>query len=118
MIDRLGGERFSTVQPLDHRRRDRRDCNLQAALTSTHGEWSARIINISAGGLGFTIDPMLALKPGERITLRQRDLGEVRCIVRWSTHPRYGAEFDPPGRTPPGASALFDSLGPPSAFPG
>jgi PilZ domain len=105
-------ERFKTAQPVDHRRRDRRDCYLQAHIATHHGESGARIINISAGGVGFTIDPMLGLKPGERVMLRQALLGEVRCVVRWGMHPRYGAEFEPAGRTPPGARALYDSLGP------
>lgn len=118
MIDQAGKERFNAVQAIDHRQRDRRDCNLKAVIITAHGEWGARIINISAGGAGFTIDPMLALKPGERITLRQDVLGEARCVVRWTAHPRYGAEFDPPGRTPPGARALYDSLGPGSARSG
>jgi hypothetical protein len=112
MINQRGGERFSAVQSADQRRRDRRDCSLMAIITTVHGESGARIINISEGGLGFTIDPMLALKPGEKVTLRQQLLGEVRCIIRWTTHPRYGAEFDPPGRTPPGARTLYDSLAP------
>lgn len=108
----IGQERFSAAQHVDHRRRDRRDCNLPALIATRDGEFSARIINISAGGVGFTIDPMLSLKPGERVMLRQSLLGEVRCVVRWGMHPRYGAEFEPPGRTPPGAQALYDSLDP------
>lgn len=117
-MDQRGGERFSAVQSIDQRRRDRRDCSLRAIITTVHGESGARIINISEGGLGFTIDPMLALKPGEKVTLRQQVLGEVRCIIRWTTHPRYGAEFEPPGRTPPGARTLYDSLGAASARSG
>jgi hypothetical protein len=110
-MDLVRYERFGAVHPVDHRLRDRRDCDIGATVISCHGEWRARIINISAGGLGFAIDPMLALKPGERITVRQQTLGEARCIVRWSLHPRYGAAFEPPGRMPPGAGTLYDSLG-------
>ena len=108
----LGEKRFSAVQPFDHRRRDRRVCDIGAAIIISHGELRARIFNISAGGIGFTIDPMLALKPGDRILVRQEMLGEVRCVIRWSVHPRYGAAFDPDDRTPPGARNLYDSLGP------
>jgi hypothetical protein len=107
----LGEGRFSAVQPFDHRRRDRRGCDIGAAIIISHGELRARIFNISAGGIGFTIDPMLGLKPGERILMRQEMLGEVRCVIRWSIHPRYGAAFDPDDRTPPGARNLYDSLG-------
>jgi hypothetical protein len=111
-IDLAGDGRFGSADPFDHRRRDRRSCDIGAAIISSQGEWRARIINISAGGLGFTIDPMFGLKPGEPITVRQQTLGQVRCTVRWSLHPRYGAEFEPPGRTPPGARTLYDSLRP------
>ncbi len=114
----MGTERFTTVQPFDPRRRDRRDCDLGAVITTSSGESGARLLNISAGGVGFTIDPMLGLKPGEKIMLRQELLGEVRCIVRWTLHPRYGAEFEPAGRTPPGARALYDSLSPGQARSG
>ena len=112
VIDQTGAERLNAAQSFDLRQRERRGCNLFAVISTIHGESGVRIINISAGGVGFTIDPMLALKPGERVTLRQAVLGEVRCIIRWTIHPRYGAEFDPPGRSPPGARALYDSLAP------
>jgi hypothetical protein len=108
----LGEGRFSAVQPFDHRRRDRRVCDIGAAIIISHGELRARIFNISPGGIGFTIDPLLGLKPGERILMRQAMLGEVRCLIRWSIHPRYGAAFDPDDRKPPGARNFYDSLGP------
>lgn len=111
-IDLGGDDRFSTVPPFDHRQTERRDCDLAAAVTTGHGESRARIVNISGGGLSFTIDTMLRLRPGERVTIRQDMLGEVRCIVHWTLHPRYGAAFEPPGRMPPGARAVYDSLGP------
>lgn len=117
-IGRLGEERFSAVRPFDHRRRDRRRCDLGAAIIISHGELRARIVDISAGGIGFTIDPILGLKPGERIIMRQETLGEVRCVIRWSIHPRYGAAFDPDDRTPPGARTLYDSLCPEAAQTG
>jgi hypothetical protein len=55
---------------------------------------------------------MFRLRPGERIMMRQDMLGEVRCIVRWTLHPRYGAAFEPNGKMPPGVRAVCDSLGP------
>jgi hypothetical protein len=42
--------------------------------------------------------------------VRQEVLGEARLIVRWGIPPRYGAAFEPPDRTPPGAKHLYDSL--------
>jgi hypothetical protein len=118
MINSAGTERFNAVRSTDDRRRERRECNLWAVITTLHGETGARLLNISAGGVGFAIDPVLGLKPGERIMLRQQLLGEVRCIVRWAMHPRYGAEFEPEGRTPPGACTLYDSVGPGAAKSG
>lgn len=111
-IDLGGDERFSAVPPFDHRHSERRDCDLAAAVTTGHGESRARIINISGGGLSFTIDTMLRLRPGERITMRQQLLGDVRCIVRWTIHPRYGAAFEPDEKMPPGVRVIYDSLDP------
>lgn len=109
--DIFGVERFHTVATGDQRRRlDRRECDLQATVGTTHGDARVRILNISAGGIGFTIDPMLALKPGDKITLRHERLGEIPCLIRWSLHPRYGAEFAFSGKIPAGISAFYDSL--------
>lgn len=109
-IDLVGVEQFRTAQPFDPRRRDRRACDLRAVICTRDGELSARILNISGEGIGFAIDPLLGLKPGDGITLRQETMGEVRCIVRWTLHPRYGAEFEPPGKTPPGVRDIYDSI--------
>jgi len=117
-IDLVGEERSSAVRPFDNRHSDRRECNLAAAVTTGHGERRARIVNISGGGLSFAIDTMLGLRPGERIMIRQEMLGEVRCIVRWTLHPRYGAAYEPPGTIPPGARAIYDSHGPSRGIPG
>jgi hypothetical protein len=109
--DVFGVERFGMASPSDLRRRlERRDCSLMAGISTRHGEARVRVINVSAGGIGFTTDPVLALKPGDRFTLRHERLGDLRCIVRWGLHNRYGAEFEPPGRTPAGIQAFYDSL--------
>ena len=60
----LGEGRFSAVQPFDHRRRDRRGCDIGAAIIISHGELRARIFNISAGGIGFTIDRLADVLAG------------------------------------------------------
>lgn len=109
--DIFGVERFQTAATADQRRRlERRDCDLQAMAGTSHGDARVRVLNISAGGIGFTIDPMLALKPGDRMTLRHDLLGEIPCLIRWSLHPRYGAEFEFSGKIPAGISAFYDSL--------
>lgn len=109
--DIFGVERFQTAATADQRRRlERRECDLLATAGTSHGEARVRILNISAGGVGFTIDPILSLKPGDRITLRHEKLGELPCLIRWSLHPRYGAEFAFSGKIPAGVSAFYDSL--------
>jgi hypothetical protein len=111
IFDRGEDGQARAVRPFDLRRLDRRSCDLAAVLVTSHGEAGIRIINISAGGIGFTADPLLGLKPCEPIMVRQEVLGEVRLILRWGIPPRYGAAFEPPNTTPPGARILFDALG-------
>jgi hypothetical protein len=109
--DVFGVERFHTAATADQRRRlERRACDVQATAGTSHGDARVRILNISAGGIGFTIDPMLTLKPGDRMTLRHEKLGDIPCLIRWSLHPRYGAEFAFSGKVPAGVSAFYDSL--------
>ena len=110
--DRTGYERFSAVHWFEFRRADRRRCRIDAGLVTPYGETGAVIMDIGAGGLALLVDPLLTLKPGERITVREKLLGEVRCVIRWGLHPRYGVQFDPPGKTPPGAHRLYESLPP------
>lgn len=111
--DIFGVERFQTAPTADQcRRLERRDCDLQATAGTSHGDARVRVINISAGGIGFTIDPMLTLKPGDRITLQHERLGAVPCLIRWSLHPRYGAEFAFAGKIPTGISTFYDSRPP------
>ncbi len=110
MADRRWDGRFSAVQLLDVRRAERRACHIPAGIVTSYGETGAVILNISAGGLALRVDPLMTLRPGERISVRQDVLGELRCTVRWGLHPRYGVQFDHPGGTPPGARRLYDSL--------
>lgn len=98
--------------PLDQRRRsERRSCSLRVALIARHGTIHARLEDISAGGIGFTAETLLALKPGETLLLTHGALGQVSCVVRWSMHPRYGAEFTQQGKPLVLVNAFYDSLG-------
>lgn len=110
MADGRGDGRFSTDQLLHVRRAERRACHIPAVIVTAYGETGAVILNISAGGLALRFDPIMTMRPGERIGVRQDILGEVRCTVRWGLHPRYGVQFDQSGGTPPGAQRLYDSL--------
>lgn len=97
--------------PHDQRRRtDRRPCNLEATITMRHGEFRARIHNLSAGGLGFSIDPVIPLRPGEIFTLRHEKLGDVACVVRWSMQSRHGAEFTGAAAALASVHAYYDTL--------
>ena len=103
-------------QAYDQRRRtERRACNLQAVIVTRHGEISGRIYNLSAGGAGISIDPVVSLRPGESFVLRHDVLGEIPCIVRWAVHPRFGAEFTVAGAALASVHAVYDRL---SADPG
>lgn len=112
-----GWSTVQTPQALDPRRRsDRRTCNLPAMIITVHGEIRVRIYNLSAGGVGVTTDPIVVLRPGETFLLRQDQLGEIPCIVRWSMHPRFGAEFTGSGAALTAVNLLYDQL-PHSADP-
>lgn len=111
--DIFGALRLKTVQSFDHRPRlERRLCDLAARISTVHGEAHARILNISAGGIGFLTDPVLRLKPGETFTIRHQHLGDLQCQIRWALHSRYGAEFDEAGKTSGAVRAFYDSLPP------
>ncbi len=99
------------AQPFDQRRRtDRRACSLDAMITTRHGEVRAQVHNISAGGIGFSIDPIISLKPGDAFTLRHEKLGDVACVVRWSMQSRHGAEFAAAGAALASVHAFYDTL--------
>jgi hypothetical protein len=99
------------ARPFDQRRRtDRRLCNLQALITTRHGEVRAQVHNLSAGGIGFSIDPVISLKPGDIFTLRHEKLGDVACVVRWSMQSRHGAEFTETGAALASVHAFYDTL--------
>ncbi|MFN4141257.1 PilZ domain-containing protein [Aestuariivirga sp.] len=111
--DIFGATRLKTAPTFDLRPRlERRTCDLAARIATVHGEAHARILNISAGGIGFTTDPVLMLKPGEAFIIRHDRLGDVRCQLRWALHPRYGAEFDAAGKASGAVHAFYDSLPP------
>ncbi len=102
---------FESTRPYDQRRRtDRRDCSLDVIITTRHGDVRARIHNISAGGIGFSIDPVISLKPGDLFTLRHEKLGDVACVVRWSMQSRHGAEFTESGAALASVHAFYDAL--------
>lgn len=109
----FGVDRAITGSALDQRRRsERRACRLRVAIRTPKGDFHVRLDNISAGGVGFTADPVIALRPGEKLLLSDERLGSVACVVRWAAHPRYGAEFEVVGKPLARVNAFYDSLAP------
>lgn len=96
------------------RRSQRRTCNLLVNLITSRAETSARLRDLSAEGVGFTADPLLDLRPAERLVMSHRDLGEIRLILRWAAPPRYGAEIEPRTQNLAPLIAFYDRL-PPAA---
>lgn len=108
-----GSSIVQTPQVLDQRRRsERRACDLPAFIITRHGEIRARVNNLSAGGAGISIDPVVSLRPGETFLLRSDQLGEIPCIVRWTMHPRLGVEFAVAGQSLAAAHRFYDQLQP------
>lgn len=104
----------AAVRPaLDRRRRsERRACALRVTLRTSDGDVSATLRDLSAEGIGFRAETIMALRPGMRFTLVHPQLGEAPCILRWATHPLYGAEF-PAGHQPLArVHAVYDGLPP------
>ncbi|PZF76269.1 hypothetical protein DK847_13815 [Aestuariivirga litoralis] len=98
---------------LDQRRRsERRACSLAVSLRGGSGTYLARLTDLSADGIGMRIDTLAPLKPGTSLTLTHPELGEVPCLLRWSMHPRYGAEFQATTRVLARIRAYYDSLPP------
>lgn len=98
---------------LDQRRRsERRACSLAVTLRTGDGDYLARLLDLSAEGVGLRINTLSPLKAGTRLTLAHPELGEVPCVLRWCTHPRYGAEFEAAGRGLTRIRAVYDSLPP------
>ena len=99
--------------PPDKRRGwERRACALAVSMRTPGGDYAARLIDFSPGGIGVRIDALTPLRLGTRLLLVHPALGEVPCVLRWSTHPRYGAEFQAGSHALARIRALYDSLPP------
>ena len=85
----------SVIRPaFDQRRRsERRRCDLPVVVRTGGGDLPATLIDVSAGGFGLRMATLALLRPGTKLLVVHPRLGEVSCVLRWSMHPRYGAEF-------------------------
>ena len=61
-----------------------------------HGELTARVRNLSNGGMMIEIDAALdiELQPGEPLTAELRNIGRVKGEIAWAAGRRYGVRFD------------------------
>ena len=110
-VDVFGADRFPIIASHElHPRQQRRICKLLAAITTRFGDTHGHIVNVSEGGLGMLLDPLMRLRPGEKITVRDASIGELTCTVRWTAHPQYGVEFEPLGKKSKTVRAFYDSL--------
>ena len=92
------------------RRSERRNCDLEVVVRANGGDLPARLIDVSAGGLGLRIGSLVALRPGTRLIIAHHLLGEIACVLRWSMHPRYGAEFRAGRHALARVEAFYDAL--------
>ena len=98
---------------LDQRRRsERRACDLRVVVRLASGEVAARLVNISAGGIGAEIETLVPLRPSTQFLLVHPRLGEIPCVLRWAMHPRYGAEYLAARQSLERISAFYDALPP------
>lgn len=68
------------------------------------------LLDLSAEGFGFRVDPLVRLRPGQLVSVVAPLLGEVNSIVRWATPPRYGAEFTAADNMLARVRSFYDSL--------
>ena len=103
--------RTALLPSLSQRRRsERRICSDVARVRMAGGEYAARLVDISTGGIGLTIEAFLPLRPGTDVVVIHPQLGEVACQLRWSMHPRYGADFRAGSHALSRVMAFYDSL--------
>lgn len=93
-------------------RQQRRDCVLVARLVMDGRQAHCVVRNISLGGVGIKIDPIIKLRAGQTLNLSCDALGSIACAVRWCSHPSYGLEFDERGKISPKVREYFDTLTP------
>ena len=108
-----GLRRVEICSAIDQRRRfARRPCSLRVLLGMPGGEVWARLTDVSEGGLGFTSDSLVMLRPGLRVLISHQQFGAISCVVRWTIPPRYGAEVTASGSALARLKTFYDTLPP------
>ncbi len=96
------------------RRTERRACSLPVMVGTPDGEFRARLTDVSENGVAFRSDSLFVVRPGQRLRIANPQFGEVSCIVRWATPPRYGAEITASGTALAHFKSFHDTLAPDS----
>jgi hypothetical protein len=108
-----GAEHATARSALDPRRRsDRRPCRLDVTIRTPVGDCPALLLDLSEGGAGIRVDPVIRLRPGTPISITAPVLGDISCIVRWAIPPRYGAEFTVASHGLARVRSFYDTLAP------
>jgi hypothetical protein len=77
------------------RKAERKNCRLFGKIRYLNKEVEARILNLSATGVGLEIRAPLDAGIGSRVRIVADDLGTLHGMVRWSYRGRLGIVFDP-----------------------
>lgn len=106
-------EQSTARSALDPRRRSaRRPCRLDVTIRTPVGDCKAQLVDLSEGGAGIHLDPIIRLRPGTPISIIASKLGDIACIVRWANPPHYGAEFTAAGMDHILLRSFYDALAP------
>jgi len=88
------GELRRSPKPMKSFREPRHSVMMQATLSCDGAAASARIRNISRGGM--MAECRLRGQPGQRVAVLMRGLGEIAGAVTWAVEDRIGVMFDQP----------------------
>ena len=109
----IRAEQSTARSALDPRRRsERRPCRLDVTIRTPVGDYSAQLVDLSEGGAGIRLDPIIRLRPGTPVSIIASRLGDIACILRWAIPPHYGAEFTAASKDHPLVRAFYDALAP------
>ena len=67
---------------------------LTSISTAEHGTLSAKVRNLSAGGMMIEFADEPDLEKGHRLTADLRNIGRVKGEIAWSAGRRFGVKFD------------------------
>jgi PilZ domain len=72
----------------------RRDCSIDARIFVNSRAHACSIRNMSPTGAGIETSSIIQIATGTHLRLHCPAFNFVNAVVRWSSHPRYGLEFE------------------------